>query len=79
MKVKMLEEAFLPLLVLKNSAFSILLKYLLVEGRTGIKPSTGDNESLISKFFTLLALSTLASRVTNLEWISHPVIYLFFP
>jgi len=39
-----------------------------VDGRTGINPSTGDNETLISKVLAaLLALSVLTSRVTDLE------------
>jgi hypothetical protein len=38
-----------------------------VEGRTGMRPSMGERESLISKFLTLLALSVLISRVTALE------------
>ncbi len=73
------EEAFFPLFFLKNSVFYILLKYLLVEGRTGMSPSTGSKDNLSSTFPALVDFSVLISRVIVLELISHPTIYLFFP
>ncbi len=42
-----MSNVFLLVFFLKESTFSILLKYLLVDGRTGINPLTWESDSLI--------------------------------
>lgn len=67
MKLTMSTGAFLFAFFLKNYAFYILLRYLLVDGNTGINPLTGINDILISIFLSWLDLSVPYSRVITLE------------
>jgi hypothetical protein len=67
MKLTISAGTFFVLFFLKNYAFYILLKYLLVDGNTGIKPLTGINEILIYIFLSELALSVPYSNVIFFE------------